>query len=388
MRIIIYTGKGGVGKTSVAACTAARCAKLGHCTLVVSTDPAHSLSDSFNKSVKEKPTRIGRNLWAQEISSLVELEENWKIIQSYIEDLFAWGGVEEILIEELLAFPGLDELFSLIEIKEAYDRKEYDVIIVDCAPTGETLRLLSFPDIAKWWLERLFPLQRKATAVAKPLVTAITGLPLPDRRIYDSVEEFSEKLVGLKELFSDPGRCSIRMVMNPEKMIIKESQRTYTYLALFGYVTDAVVLNRVIPKGTGDSYFEDWAKIHNKYRKQIRNSFSPLPVLEAPLFRNEVIGVKMLEQLADKLFGEDDPSKLFFEGKGIELTESAGGYIMTIPLPLASKESIELHQKDGELVVKIGQQKRDIMLPRGLKGMKTTSAKLEEGVLKLYFERN
>jgi arsenite-transporting ATPase len=385
LRIILYTGKGGVGKTTVAAATALRTAQQGKKTLVISTDAAHSLADSFDLELGAEPTKIEKNLWGQEIDAMAEMEQSWEIIQGYIEDVFAWGGIEEIMVEELMAFPGLDELFSLLQIKKHYDRKTYEVIVVDCAPTGETLRMLTFPELTRWWLERLFPLQRKATAVARPIMKALTGLPLPDRKIYDSVEDFFLRLEQVHKIFSDPDLTSVRLVLNPEKMVVKEAQRTYTYLSLFGYPVDAVIANRIFPDSIKDHFFDEWKQIQVKYHAQVEEAFHPLPILDAPLFNQEIVGRKMLAEMGKHLFDKVDPSSLMFKGKTIEIEKKGRDYIMSIPLPLVEKGDVDLLQKDDELIIKVGSFKRDIMLPRMLSGMRTKGAKFEEDCLLLTF---
>lgn len=385
MRIILYTGKGGVGKTTVSAATALKTAQAGLRTLVISTDAAHSLADSFDMELGHEPTRIEKNLWGQEINSLIEMEQSWDIIQGYVENVFAWGGIEEIMVEELMNFPGLDELFSLLQIKKHHDRGTYDLIVVDCAPTGETLRMLTFPEITRWWLERLFPLQRKATAVARPIMKALTGLPLPDRQIYDSVEDFFLRLEQVHQLFSDPETTSVRLVLNPEKMVIKEAQRTYTYLSLFGYPVDAVIANRIFPDSIEDHFFDEWKHLQVKYHSMVEEAFHPLPILDAPLFEREIVGRKMLKEMGRHLFEGKDPAELMFKGTTIEIKKKGKDYVMTIPLPMVEKGDVDLLQKNDELIIKVGSFKRDIILPRTLSGMRTKSAKFEQDRLQLTF---
>ncbi len=397
MRIILFTGKGGVGKTSVASATALRTADLGHPTLVISTDAAHSLADSFDIELENEPTRIAKNLWGQEVSALEEMEENWSIIQTYVQEVFAWGGIEEILVEELMAFPGIDELFSLLEIKKHHDQGKFEVIVVDCAPTGETLRMLSFPDITRWWMERLFPLQRKAAGLARPLMKAISrfpvtqdmkavaGIPMPDDRIMESAEKFFDRLDQLQKILSDPKVSSMRLVLNPEKMVIKEAQRTYTYLNLFGFSTDAIVANRLIPDEVNDAYFEEWKQIQEKYGKEVEEAFYPLPILQVPLFDREIVGLDMLRRTAEKLYAESDPSELLYKGETQKVVRRGRGYRMSIPLPMVEKKDVELLQKDYELIVKIGNRRRDIILPRALAGMQASGARFEDNKLVLDF---
>lgn len=397
MRIILFTGKGGVGKTSIASATALRSAEMGYPTLVISTDAAHSLADSFDMELSHEPTELTQNLWGQEISVLSEMEENWSVIQTYVEEVFAWGGIEEILVEELMAFPGIDELFSLLEIKKHYEVGDFEVIVVDCAPTGETLRMLSFPDITRWWMDRLFPIQRKATGLARPLMKAITrfpvtqdmkamaGIPIPDDRIMNSIEKFFDRLDNLQKILSDPEISSIRLVLNPEKMVIKEAQRTYTYLNLFGFSTDAVVANRIIPDEVHDAYFEEWKHIQEKYGREVEEAFYPLPVLKLPLFDREICGLEMLGRAADKLYDKSDPSELLYKGETQTIIKKGRGYQMSIPLPMVEKKDVELLQKEYELIINIGNRRRDIILPRALAGMQASGARFEDNKLVLDF---
>jgi len=397
LRIILFTGKGGVGKTSVASATALRTAQLGYPTLVISTDAAHSLADSFDLELNHEPTELAENLWGQEVSALAEMEENWSVIQAYVEEVFAWGGIEEILVEELMAFPGIDELFSLLEIKKHHDEGRFKVIVVDCAPTGETLRMLSFPDITRWWMDRLFPLQRKATGLARPLMKAISrfpvtkdmkavaGIPMPDNRIMDSVERFFDRLDQLQKILSDPVQSSVRLVLNPEKMVIKEAQRTYTYLNLFGFPSDAVIANRIIPDEVNDAYFDAWKRAQEKYGKEVEEAFYPLPILKLPLFDREIVGLEMLKRTADKLYGETDPSGLLYKGETQKVVKKGRGYQMSIPLPMVEKKDVELLQREYELIVKIGNRRRDIVLPRALAGMRASGARFEGHKLILDF---
>jgi arsenite-transporting ATPase len=300
-------------------------------------------------------------------------------------------------VEELMAFPGIDELFSLLEIKKHHDQGKFEVIVVDCAPTGETLRMLSFPDITRWWMERLFPLQRKAAGLARPLMKAISrfpvtqdmkavaGIPMPDDRIMESAEKFFDRLDQLQKILSDPKVSSMRLVLNPEKMVIKEAQRTYTYLNLFGFSTDAIVANRLIPDEVNDAYFEEWKQIQEKYGKEVEEAFYPLPILQVPLFDREIVGLDMLRRTAEKLYAESDPSELLYKGETQKVVRRGRGYRMSIPLPMVEKKDVELLQKDYELIVKIGNRRRDIILPRALAGMQASGARFEDNKLVLDF---
>jgi arsenite-transporting ATPase len=254
-RTILYTGKGGVGKTSVAAATARRCAAGGLRTIVLSTDPAHSLSDSLEAELGSSPTPCGDNLFGQEVQAQEEMERHWDAVQEWFGELLADRGVDPISADELTVPPGMDELFSLLQIKRHHESGEYDAIVVDCAPTGETLRLLSFPDVASWWLEKVFPWERRVVAATRPLAKTFLDVPLPSDAVFDDVQRLVRNLVAMNEILRDRASTSVRLVMNPDRMVIKEAMRTFTYLNLYGYLTDGVIVNRVFPDELGEGYF-------------------------------------------------------------------------------------------------------------------------------------
>ncbi|UUZ84103.1 arsenical pump-driving ATPase GET3 [Paenibacillus sp. P26] len=277
MRIIIYTGKGGVGKTSVAAATGVRLASQGYCTLIMSTDAAHSLSDSLQLSLGDEPVQISERLWGQEVDGLRETEKHWGAVQSWLSGVMSWAKLEDITTEETLVFPGMEELFSLMQIKRHAESGTYDVIIVDCAPTGETLRSLSYPNLLRWWMEKIFPYERRLVKMVRPIAKVVTGgLVLPDDSVMDSVEGFVRELEELQTMIADHEVTTVRMVMNPEKMVVSEARRAFTYLNLFGFNTDAVIVNRVLPEEASTGYWAAWREIHAKYEEEIRSSFSPV----------------------------------------------------------------------------------------------------------------
>ncbi len=384
-RIILYTGKGGVGKTSIAAATALRSAEMGHRTIVLSTDAAHSLADSFDITLGGKPRRIAPNLWGQETDMVQTVESYWGTIQEWVSALLAWRGMEEIMADEMAILPGMEELASLLYIVNYYDSGDYDVIIVDCAPTGETLRLLSFPEILSWWWERLFPLERKAAAVLRPIIKPILNVPYPDDEVFDSAQKLYHDLEKMSKILKDPQKTSIRLVLNPEKMVVKEAQRTFTYLNLFGYHTDLIICNRLIPKEVNDRYFNSWKESQSQYHRLIEEAFAPLPIRDVPLFSQEVVGEVMLRLTGKALFGDDDPSLFFFHGQARGIKRRDGYYIMTIPLPFLEKEDISLSRNGDELIIHAGKQKRNIILPRSLLGLEIEGAKFEGDNLKIRF---
>src|SRR5436305_3200359 len=304
-RTLLDPGKGGVGKTSVAAASARRCAAAGMRTVVLSTDPAHSLSDSLEASLGSTPTQCDTNLWGQEVQAQEGMERNWEAVQDWMGELLAERGVDRIAAEELTVPPGMDELFSLLQIKRHHESGEFDAIVVDCAPTGETLRLLSFPDVASWWLEKMIPLERRMMGAARPLARAMLDISLPSDRVFDDVERLVQNLVAMNVILRNRATTSIRLVMNPDRMVIKESMRTFTYLNLYGYLTDAVVVNRVFPPEV-DGYFEAWRAVQSEQMELVRSGFAPVPILTAPYFEHEVVGDAMLDRLGDEIFGDGD----------------------------------------------------------------------------------
>jgi len=322
MRIILFTGKGGVGKTSIAAATAHRCAELGYKTMIYSTDAAHSLSDSFNKEIGKKKVSISRNLYAQEIDVNEELKKNWGPIKDFIQQFLKHRGFENVIADELAVFPGMEEVFSMLELKERYVENFFDVIIIDCAPTGETLRLLAGPDIAKWYMEKIFTIERTVFKAVRPLAQHFVDMPLPGEDVFDSMESLYKNLVGIKDVLTDREVSSIRIVLNPEKMVIRESQRAYTFLNLFGYMVDAVIVNRLLPREVKDPYYGEWKKIQKTYMKEIRSSFHPLPILSSRLWNKEIIGLALLSKMAEEIYGDDDPSQIYYKERPIEVNSS------------------------------------------------------------------
>lgn len=387
MRIILYTGKGGVGKTSVSAATALRLAKLGRRTLVMSTDAAHSLSDSFDVPLAHEPVQVAPNLWAQEISVLHEVDRYWVTLQQYMSALLSWRGMEDVVAEEMTVLPGAEELAGLVRIVKHYESGLYDAIVVDCAPTGDTLRLLSFPDIAKWWLEKLFPIQRQAAKIMRPFVRAVTDMPMPEDDVFDSIKHLLMQLDRIHTLLADQEMTSVRIVLNAEKMVVKEAQRVYTYLSLFGYSSDMVVCNRLFPKAVNSEYFAAWHEIQSRNHKLVEECFDPVPIFDVPFFDTEVVGLEMLGKMGDAIFGDADPANVFFHGKTQTIEPTETGYVLKMPLPLATKEQLDLMQTGDELVVQVGDYKRNLILPRALASLQISGAKLEGGELRVSFLR-
>lgn len=387
MRIILYTGKGGVGKTTVSAATALMAAERGYRTLVISTDPAHSLADAFDRPLGSEPTPITDHLWGQEINVLEEIRTHWGEVKDYLTVLFATRGVDEVIAEEMAVFPGLEELCSLLQIRLQGEAGRFDCLIVDCAPTGETMRLLSFPDVARWYMEKLFPWERRIVTAMGPIVQPFVPVPLPKDNVYAAIEALFSRIDGMKEVLCDPKRSSIRLVLNPEKMVVKEAQRALTYLNLYGYVTDAVVCNRVFPRQLQHGYFAEWRHIQDRYREMIQQGFSPIPIWEIPLFDREVVGLTMLERMGRSLFADRDPLHVWMPGPVQTVRKKGGCYYLRLRLPFLQKEELSLLKRGDELVVSVGNFRRDLVLPRALADLTVKRARLEEGYLVVRFGR-
>jgi arsenite-transporting ATPase len=384
-RTILYTGKGGVGKTSVAACTARRCAAAGLRTLVISTDPAHSLSESLSADLGGEPVEVAERLWGQEVKAQEEMERHWSGVQEWLAELFVERGVDRISAEELTVPPGMDELFSLLRLQAHNESGQWDAIVVDCAPTGETLRLLSFPDVARWWIDKVFPMEKQLLAAARPIARSLLDISLPSQAVFADIQRLSENLIAMNEILRDRTRCTIRLVMNPDKMVIGEAMRTFTYLNLYGYLTDAVIVNRLFPAGVGD-YFAAWRRVQEEHLELVHSAFAPVPILCAPYFEQEVVGPGMLDRLADALFGDRDPAAVLHDALTQELAVDDDGARLRLVLPFASKGDISLKKIGLELIVGVDGQKRTIMLPPAMASFRPTAATFEDGALEVRFD--
>ncbi len=383
-RTILYTGKGGVGKTSVAAATARRCAAAGLRTIVLSTDPAHSLADALQQPLGPDPVDVGENLQAQQVSAQEQMERNWGHVSGWLGQVLIERGVDRISAQELTVPPGMDELFSLLELKHHHEAAEHDVIVVDCAPTGETLRLLSFPDVARWWLERVFPQQSRLLEAARPFARAMLDVQLPGEEVLVEVNGLVRNLIAMNEILRDSERVSIRLVMNPDRIVIDEARRTFTYLNLYGYVTDAVICNRVFPAQVGE-YFGPWRERQQEQLAEIRASFAPVPVLTAPYFAQEVVGPDLLDGLGDALFGDLDAAAVLHSSVTQELVLGEHEATLRLDLPFAQKGAVTLKKIGLELIVGVDGHKRTLVLPPALGDYRPAGARLEDGSLHVTF---
>jgi arsenite-transporting ATPase len=387
MRVLLFTGKGGVGKTTVAAATAAAAARAGSRVMVMSTDPAHSLADSFDIEIPSATTQLDENLWGQQIDAQERLEQNWREIQEYFISLMNWAGVDTIQAEELSVIPGLDEIFALIDVKQHVESRKYDLLVVDCAPTAETLRLLSLPEIMNWYIERIFPVERRVVRTLRPLVTKITSLPIADDRFFASVEKLHRNLDAVRKILIDEKVSSVRLVVNPEKMVIAEARRTYTYLSLFGYRVDAVVVNRIIPDTVTDPYFGKWKEIQAEHLATVHESFQPVPILTAKLFDEEMVGLELLRKMAEEVYGDRDPSAILHVEEPIRVRKRGQAYVLSLRLPFASREELDMHRRGDELFVKVGAYKRNLILPHTLQRLSIRDASFVEDRLEIRFGR-
>jgi arsenite-transporting ATPase len=384
MRIILYLGKGGVGKTTIAAATAVRSAALGKRTLVVSTDLAHSLADCFTTPLTSEPLELAPRLWAQEVNVLDEMRHSWGKLQAKMSDLLRQRGINAVMAEELALVPGMDEIVSLLNIYRNARDGDFEVVIIDAAPTGETVRLLSMPDTFQWYAGRLGGLNLKSSTLnlARPFIKAF----IPSGEVLDAVKQLSDRVKALRAVLSDPAISSYRPVVNPERMVIKEALRAETYLALFGYPIDAVVCNRVLQAGDyQDLFMQEMYRSQDKLRKQIHATFAPLPIWEVPYHSREILGVEKLGELAREIFGDSDPTQVFYRGPVQEVTREGNTYVLRLPLPHVEMDKVVMTKKGDEMIVEIGNFKRDITLPTVLANQEAVRARFVNKALEIHF---
>jgi len=384
-RTILYTGKGGVGKTSVAASTARRLAAQGLRTLIVSTDPAHSLAESLEVALGPDPVAVSDRLWGQQVSAQREMERHWAGVRQWLSSVLVDRGVDRISAQELTVAPGMDELFALLVLRDTCSDGDWDAVIVDCAPTGETLRLLSFPDVARWWIDKVFPLERQIMSAVGPLARGLLDVELPGHAVFADVHRLSRRLIDFNALLRDHERCTIRLVMTPDRMVIGEAMRTFTYLNLYGYLTDAVIVNRVFPAQVG-GYFEAWREVHERQLALVHSAFAPVPVLQAPYLDQEVLGAAMLDRLGAELFLDHDPAAVLHTSLTQELALDEHEARLRLALPLAQREEISVKKVGLELVVGVNGQKRTLVLPDALASYRPREARLQDGMLEIRFD--
>jgi arsenite-transporting ATPase len=374
--VLLFTGKGGVGKTSVAAATALRCADRGLRTLVLSTDGAHSLSDALDAHLDGRPRPVCDNLWGQQLDATERLEEAWGDIQDYLRELFGWAGVETVEAEEV---------FALTDIKGHADRGEWDVVVVDCAPTAETIRLLSLPDVLAWYMERIFPVERRVIQSVRPLLRHLTSMPVAGDHVFGAARRLYDGLEGVRDLLTDGERSTIRLVVNPEKVVIAEARRTATYLSLFGYRVDAVVANRLLPDAITDPWFKSGKEAHAEHLASIEAGFAPLPVLRAELAIDELVGLAQLRDFAEVLYHDVDPTAILHRGEPLQVEARDDTLVLRLELPFADRDELDVGRRDGELLVRVGPHRRAIMLPDSLRRREVVGAEMVASWLEVSF---
>jgi arsenite-transporting ATPase len=394
MRNIIFTGKGGVGKTSVAAATALKAADMGFKTLIMSTDPAHSLGDSLDVELGPSPVKITENLWGQEVSVFGDLNLNWDVVREHFAHLMASRGIEGVYAEEMGVLPGMEELFSLSYIKRYNEeQKDFDLLVVDCAPTGETLRLLSLPETFGWFIKFIRNVEKyMVKPMIRPLSKKVKKLDdfVAPEEVYEKVDNLFSSTEGIIDLLADGSKTTMRLVMNPEKMVIKESMRALTYLNLYGITVDRITINRVMPDQSPDPYFQKWRAIQQKYIEQIQGAFAPIPIAEVPLFDNEVVGLEMLRRVGEKVYGNENPLDIFFKEDPININKiSDGHYTVRVKLPFMESMGLEpkILKLGDDLTIRIGDYQKVVALPIFLAGLESAGASFEDGWLSIEFTR-
>src|ERR1700674_3141473 len=388
MRILLFTGKGGVGKTSLAAATGVRLAQLGHRTLVMSIDPAHSLADCFDFNTDlfhletSDPLQINDKLSILELNIQREIKRHWQEISSYVSSVLRTTGISGVEAEELAILPGMEELSAMMYINQYKREKRYDVIVLDAAPTAESLRFISMPTTLDWYMKHIFPFQRNLLKAVRPIANRVAPFELPTDSYFVNIRELFDKLDGIDEIMGNPQLTSVRLVTNPEKMVLRETQRAFVYFSLHGLTVDSVIVNRVLPVEVMDTWFNEWHMSQDRVLGEIEEYFAPVPVKRVPLFAHEVLGKQRLEDLASVLYpGDEDPSAVTRTEKPYAFGKLNGVYEVRVHLPFATKGEIGLFKKGDELVVEIGTLRRHIGLPRSMAGLSPGRAKLDNGVL-------
>ena len=382
---MLITGKGGVGKTTVAAATALRAAEQGHRTLVMSTDPAHSLADAFAVPLGDEPTEVIAGLAGQQIDAQSRLESHWGTVRDYLAELFDWGGARGIAAEELVVFPGMDELFALAEVQDHVTSGDFDTLVVDCAPTAETLRLLSLPDALGWYMEKLFPLERRVARVVRPVLSRVMSMPLPGDDVFKAGEGFYGRIEGVRRVLASPEITSARLVMNLEKMVVAEARRTYTYLGLFGYAVDAAIVNRIIPESVTDPYFKRWRELQAEHLATVEDAFADLALLRLRLFDEEMVGVDKLRLVGDELYGDRDPTSRLAVNAPFRMFDQDDEVVLALRLPLAERGEVDVVRHHDEVYVTVGPYRRSLVLPDSLRRREVIGARLTEGELWVRF---
>jgi arsenite-transporting ATPase len=391
MRIILFAGKGGVGKTSIAGATGVKAAAMGHKTLIMSLDIAHSLSDIFDldKALMDRnrgiPFQIDEGLWIQELDIQEEIQKNWGEVHQYIASLFNTTGLDEILAEELAILPGMEEVSSLLYLNKYVQEAVFDVVILDCAPTGESLRFISIPTALEWYIGKIFKIQRRVVSYVRPIAKRFSDVPLPEDDYFKALKELFVRLEGVDKILTDPTVTTVRMVTNPEKIVLKETQRALLYFYLYRMCIDAVVMNRILPGSIKETYFDNWKDSQRKYLQLAEEYFSPIPIFPVTLRKTEPLGKGGLAKLAEDIYGDRDPTQRFFKDWPYEFSRKDGKVCIKMKLPYVHKEDIDVHRLADEMVIRIGGFKRHILLPRHLAAYKENTASMDKDYVYITF---
>jgi arsenite/tail-anchored protein-transporting ATPase len=385
MRILLFTGKGGVGKTTVAAATATRAAENGLRTIVCSTDPAHSLADAFDVELGDRPTPVAHGLFGQQLNARVRFEEAWDDVRTYLVDMLDWAGADTVEAEELAVIPGLDEVFALADIKEFATCGDYDLVVVDCAPTAETIRLLSLPDVLGWYMDRMFDTQRRLTRLARPILQRVSGIPIAGDAVFGAVRRFYDRLDGVRELLVNGDITSARLVVNPERLVVAEARRTFTYLSLFGYHVDAVIANRILPPELDHPWLAQWRATQSAHLDVIADAFAPLPILEAELANEEVVGMPALSIFAKNLYGDADAAARLSYTEPFRVESAGDALVLSVQLPFTERDDVRLGRTGDELVLTVGPHRRALVLPDSLVRREVAGARFVEDRLVVEF---
>jgi arsenite-transporting ATPase len=385
MRILLFTGKGGVGKTTVAAATAVRAAESGLRTIICSTDPAHSLADAFDTDLGDRPLPISERLWGQQLNARMRFEEAWDDVRRYLVDVLDWAGANAVEAEELSVVPGLDEVFALADIKEFATSGDFDVVVVDCAPTAETIRLLSLPDVLGWYMDRVFETQRRLTKLARPVLQRVANVPIAGEGVFGAIRRFYDRLDGVQELLTDGDITSARLVVNAERLVVAEARRTYTYLSLFGYHVDAVIANRILPTDVDHPWLAQWRTTQAAHLDVIEEAFAPLPILTAELASEEIVGVSALSMFAKGCYGDDDAARRLSFAEPFRVEPDGDALLLSMHLPFVTSDQVDLGRTDQELVVTVGPHRRAVLLPDSLARRRVRGARFESDRLVVEF---
>jgi len=386
-RVLLFTGKGGVGKTTVSLATAFKALKFGSRAIVLSSDPAHSLSDALGVKLGPEPQEIEQGLFAQEIDVYYTIQKYWGLLRDYAVNFLRWGKIDDIAAEEITALPGISEIAAFIWVNKFYKEKNFDLIIMDCAPTAETLLFLSLPQMGEWWMRKFFPLHKRITKTLSPVIRRITDMPMPEDETYDEAEDLYQNLYRAYEVLSNPEIATIRLVTNPERMVIEETKRTFTYIQLYGYAVDCLIINRIIPAEEAPSSFSLYLEAQKRYLEEIEKSFSPLPIFKVRHLGQEAFGRDLLNNIGDQIYGNEDPRQVFHKENPYRLKAVDGGYLFEIFLPFANKEDISVLQYGDELILQVRSERRNIFLPSFLAFYSIQEATLNNGWLGVLFSK-